>query len=553
MADTVTVGELCAAFLERCGVRTVFGVISIHNMPILDAIGRRGQIRFVPARGEAGATNMADAYARVGGGLGVVLTSTGTGAGNAAGALVEAQTAGTPLLHLTGQIERANLDRNQGSLHEARDQPAMLRAVSKAVFRIWSPETALGTLQTAVRCALTAPPGPVSVELPIDVQQAKTILPSMPADLAPAAPAVALPDPAALDRLAERLAGCRRPLLWLGGGARHAGAGVRRLVELGFGVVTSTQGRGVLAEDDPRSLGAFTSHGPVEDFYQTCDALLVVGSRLRGNETLRYTLRLPRPLLQIDADPQAAGRSYPTDAFVCADSALALSGLAERLTGRLHTDAQFHADLAAARAAGERMLRDSLGPYQRLVDALQAAAGREFSWVRDVTISNSTWGNRLLKIFHPRAGVHALGGGIGQGLPMAVGAALAAPDRKTLALVGDGGLQLCLGELASAAQERAELLLMVMNDRGYGVIKNIQDARYAGRRYYADLLTPDFAGVANAVGVNYRRLDDIARAPQQLCQALATPGPVLLDVDMTVIGPFAQPFAGPPVRDRPKP
>ena len=140
-ADTpvqITVGELAVRFLEQCGTRAAFGVISIHNMPILDAFNtRRGTptaIRFVSARGEAGACNMADAYARVTGTLGVCVTSTGTGAGNAAGALVEALTAGTPMLHLTGQIEAEYLDRDLGFIHEAPAQLAMLQAVSRPRF-----------------------------------------------------------------------------------------------------------------------------------------------------------------------------------------------------------------------------------------------------------------------------------------------------------------------------------------------------------------------------------------------------------------------------------
>jgi acetolactate synthase-1/2/3 large subunit len=110
--------------------------------------------------------------------------------------------------------------------------------------------------------------------------------------------------------------------------------------------------------------------------------------------------------------------------------------------------------------------------------------------VRDVTVSNSTWGNRSLRIAGPRDGVHALGGGIGQGVQMAIGAALAAGNRKTLCLVGDGGLQVNIGELATLVQEKANVLVLLMNDRGYGVIRNIQDAQYGGRRYYADLHTP---------------------------------------------------------------
>ena len=114
MSDDPTVGEIFVSFLEECGVRAAFGVISIHNMPFLDAIGVRKNIRFVAARSEAGAVNMADAYARVGPQLGVAFTSTGTAAGNAAGAMIEAQTAGTPLLHITGQIETNHLDQKHG-------------------------------------------------------------------------------------------------------------------------------------------------------------------------------------------------------------------------------------------------------------------------------------------------------------------------------------------------------------------------------------------------------------------------------------------------------
>ena len=105
MSAKISVGEQLAILLEKVGVQSAFGVISIHNMPFLDAIGRRDKIEFICARGEAGALNMADGYARASGTLGVAFTSTGTGAGNAAGALVEASVAGTPLLHITGQVE----------------------------------------------------------------------------------------------------------------------------------------------------------------------------------------------------------------------------------------------------------------------------------------------------------------------------------------------------------------------------------------------------------------------------------------------------------------
>jgi acetolactate synthase-1/2/3 large subunit len=408
-----------------------------------------------------------------------------------------------------------------------------------------SAETALGTLREAVRIALTAPRGPVSVEIPIDIQATEV---EVPVSLAPAAVTAPQPNATDLDALAERLARAKRPLLWLGGGARGAGAEVKRLVELGFGVVTSVQGRGIVPEDHPLSLGAFNLYGPVEKFYSICDAMLVVGSRLRSNETLKYKLKLPRPLYRIDADPQSQGRCYTDDLFVAGDSAAALAGLADRLAGRMKPDAGFARDLAAAREAAEKLVRDGLGPYERLVAELQRAAGRDFVWVRDVTVSNSTWGNRSLLIAGPRDGVHALGGGIGQGIQMAIGAALAAGERKTLCLVGDGGLQVNIGELATLVQEKANVVVMLMNDRGYGVIRNIQDAQYGGRRYYADLHTPDFERLAQSIALPYQRVTDLVGVDRVLRDAIGRSGPTLVEVDMVAIGPFANAFAGPPVK-----
>ena len=549
----MTVGAAIVALLEAHGVQAAFGVISIHNMPLLDAIAQRGRIRFVPARGEAGAANMADAQARTSGRLGVCITSTGTGAGNAAGALVEALTAGTPMLHLTGQIEAAYVDRDLAYIHEARDQLGMLKAVSKAAYRVRSADSALATVRSAIQQALAAPSGPVSVEIPIDIQQAEIDVPPLRA-LPPPAPLQ--PDVAALDALADALASARRPLLWLGGGARHAGAAVQRLLALGFGVVTSTQGRGVVPEQHPRCLGAFSVAKPVEVLYGQCDALLVVGSRLRGNETLKYQLKLPQPLYRIDADPAADQRGYANAQFVAGDAALALQGLADRLEGRLQVDPGFGDQLQQARRAAEAQLLDGLGPYAGLLTGLQARIAPNDLWVRDVTLSNSMWGNRAPWLQQPRAGVHALGGGIGQGLAMAIGAAVGAALQpagtpgagRTWCLVGDGGFILNLGELATAVQEKADITVLLMNDRGYGVIKNIQDAHYGGRQVYADLVTPDYAQLSASIGLAHRRVANTAELDAALDAALQQPGPRIIEVDMLAFGPFKATFAGPPVK-----
>lgn len=543
---TATTGDVIAAFLEACGVSTAFGVISIHNMPILDAFARRNRIRFVPARGEAGALNMADAFARVTGGLGVAITSTGVGAGNAAGSLLEAVNAGTPLLHFTGNIESNDLDRGRANIHEAPGQPAMLKAVSKAYFRILSPQQAPGVLREAARAALTPPMGPVSIEIPIDVQISPAPWPDdlLPTPVMPLAPASAL-----LDRAAERLIAAKRPLLWLGGGARGAAEPARKLAAIGIGIVTSINGRGTVPEDHPLSLGAFNLQPAVEKFYASCDLMIAVGSRLRGNETLRFSLNLPRPLIQVDVDAAMDGRAYPAALFVQSDAASFLAGLAERVAGKLNIDPGFAADIAAARMAAVADMRAALGAnYAALADAVRARLPKGAPWVRDITLSNSTWGNRHTALADPRQGVHSLGGAIGQGVPMAIGAALGRPETKTVALVGDGGFMLAAGEIATAVQERANVVYILMNDRGYGVIRNIQDAHYGGRRAYADLVTPDFAKLAGSIGLAHRRVQSIAAFEQALDAAMATSGPAIVEVDMTTLGPFAKPFAGPPVR-----
>ena len=548
----ITVGELIARFLECANVKSAFGVISIHNMPILDAFHRRQKMRFISSRGEAGACNMADAYARATGGLGVFVTSTGTGAGNAAGALIEAFTAGTALMHLTGQIESEFVDRDLGYIHEAPAQLAMLKAVGKGAFRIRSPQSALSVLQEAYRLAMTAPRGPVSIEIPIDVQSS---LLELPQDLAPALIRPMYPDPGKLKQLYESLRKAKRPLLWLGGGAREARLAVQRLVRLGFGVVTSVQGRGILEEDDPHTLGSYNLQKAVESFYQTCDALLVVGSRLRSNETLKYQLKLPKHIYRIDVDALAQNKGYESDFFVQGDALISLNALADLLEqGQpMQVDQALTQDLALAKQSAQAQVEDSLGPYSALQKAVQNLAQKDIWWVRDITLSNTMWGNRSPVLYHPRAGVHALGGGIGQGLPMAIGVSVASDDlglkRTTVLLSGDGGLVLNMGELACAVQERAQMVILLMNDKSYGVIRNIQDDIYGARHCYVDLHNPNFEKLCESLGLGYWYLKDagdvLAVLQKAVQQTKEIKAPVMVEVDMKTWGSFKIKFAGP--------
>lgn len=547
MSSGYTVGDLVAEFLARCEVSTAFGIVSVHNIPMLDAIGRRNAIRFVPTRGEMGGAHMADGYARASGKLGVVITSTGPGAANAVAGLVEARFAGTPLLHITGQTATRFIDRAMGTVHDAVDQLGMLRATSKSAHRVRNASETLGVLSRAVADALTPPTGPVSVEIPIDIQREVIERPAgLDAVMLPRPPQLA-PSPADLDRLVERVAAARRPMLWLGRGAIHAGAGARALLDLGFAMVTSWAGRGVVAEDHPMTLGALHGNGApeVEAFYADVDLMIVAGSRLRGHETLDFSLNLPVSRIQIDIDPLADGRTYANELFVRGDAAATLEALAARLAGRLTPEPGFAADFQAMKARAQAAFRTTLGPYAHFPEQLRGVMPRDAVWARDITISNSTWGNKLFPLASPRENLYPVGAGIGEGLSLGIGAAFAPGGRKVVVMSGDGGFFLNVGELWTAIQERLDMTIIVMNDRGYGVIRHIQDATAGGRRRFDDLHGPDLEGLARLAGIGFHRVDRAERFGAIVGEAIATTGVTLVEIDMTAIGehPPYHPYA----------
>ena len=164
--------------------------------------------------------------------------------------------------------------------------------------------------------------------------------------------------------------------------------------------------------------------------------------------------------------------------------------------------------------------------------------------VRDVTIPASSWGNRLLPVLDPTTNVNARGGGIGQGLGMAIGAAVARPDVPTALMVGDGGLLVHLGDLATVAQEQLPIVVLVFDDGGYGVLRNLQDA-HVGRRSGVDLVTPDFRLLADSFSIAHHRLSDPADSSSTLRRAVEADGPCLVEIDCAAFGPMPVPFVPP--------
>ena len=279
----VTCGEAVVEMLERAGAEVAFGVLSVHNLPLYDAMARRGRMRTVAATSENGALGMADGYARATGRLGVGITSTGVGAANAAGALLEAYTASSRVLHVTGQVDSAVVAHDRGALHGARDQLGLLRSISKAAYRVEAAGDAAQLVCRAIEQVHSERPGPVSIEIPIDLQYARVQEP--PADLAPRPPERATPRAGAIAAAVERLARAERPLIWAGGGviAADASASLLALAEdIGAGVITTQAGRGALPESHPLCIGNFSLEDSVGDLLRDSDVLLAVGTRFRG-------------------------------------------------------------------------------------------------------------------------------------------------------------------------------------------------------------------------------------------------------------------------------
>jgi len=530
-------GDLLVQVLREAGIDTVFGIVSVHNQPLVEAVAR--ELRFVPVRHEATAVNAADGYARASGGLGCALTSTGTGAGNAAGALVESLSAGTSVLHVTGQVESRYLGSGRGFIHETKDQLGMLQAVSGYAATIPDAAGAGKVLRDGVVRALSRPGGPVSIEWPIDLQYAEQTV---------TAEELVIPDPAppGADRLAaaiEALRAARRPVIWAGGGVTRAGTELVALLELwGAPLLTSNSGRGAVPEDHPLCIGNYATSPAGKQLLADADLLLSLGSHFRSNETGDYTIPVPAAHVQVDLDPAANGRVFPATVPVVGEIGEFLRGVLD--SGLAPVDAEWTRRARDTRDRVRAGQRDGLGDHAVLCDAVRAALPRDAVIARDVTIASSSWGNRLLPMFDPRANIFPRGGGIGQGLGMAIGAALADETRPTLALCGDGGLAVHFGEILTMAQERPWLVLLVCNDGGYGVLRNMQQAN-GTRTYAVDLVTPDFALLAQSIGVPYRVVRAAADAHTVLAEAVALRAPIIVEVDLAAYGPMNAAFTPP--------
>ncbi len=481
---------------------------------------------------------MADGYARAAKKMGVLITSTGPGAANAVGGLVEANFASTPLLHITGQTATRFIDKGMGGAHDTPDQLGIMGSAGKAAFRIHSAETAFAVLKHAVEQALTGLRGPVTVEVPIDIQRAEI---ERPGGLdwyeLPSQSRNGLSE-SQLSRLAQILGAAKRPMLWLGRGADESTAAVEKLLELGFGMVTSWAARGVVSMRHNQNLGCLNGTGlaEVEGFFETVELMLVVGARLRGHETIDFSTALPKRLVQIDIDERADGRTYNNVGFFKGDATTVLEQLTGCLPGNIAIESGFAEEVAQLKKSVTSSYKASLGPYADFADQLADVLPKDAVWARDITINNSTWGNRLVPLHDNSSNLYPIGAGIGQGMCLGIGAALASEKRKTVIMIGDGGFFLSIAEFWTAIQENLDITVILMNDQGYGVIRHIQDKVADGRRRFDKVLGPDIRLLAEISDVPYWRVSKGTEFGKAAGEAIATKGLTIVEVDMCTIG-----------------
>ncbi|MEK7445698.1 MAG: thiamine pyrophosphate-binding protein [candidate division NC10 bacterium] len=541
------------AFLEilvQEGVECMFGNPGTTELPLMDGLARESRIRYILALQESVAVAMADGYAQAGGRLAVVNVHTSPGLGNAMGMLYDALKAGSPLLLTAGQHDQA-MNLTEPILWS--DLPPVARPYVKWSHEITRLEDLPRAVRRAAKTAFAHPTGPVFLSIPVDVLNAEREIDLLaPTRIAPRIRG----DAAAVEAAADLLVSATRPILISGDAVAHGDA----LVEMAE--VAELLGAPVYAECVPSTCsfpfthplyrGAFPRLGPpIRTLLMQHDLLFSVGGDL-------FTLSLPPdlepmpeglPLIHLDTDPWEIGKNYPARVAILGEPKATLPDLAEALRRRLSPAARTEAltrieeqrraqraelDRFRARAQAEAG-RNPITPLALM--AAVADAVPEDVIVVDETISSGIGLRSLLRCSDPKSFFGLRGGGIGWGLPAALGIRLAQPARPVVALIGDGSALYTIQSLWTAAHDGIAVVFVICNNASYRILKQrtlalkgfaAQDDRYIAM----DLVNPaiDFVGLARSLGVPGEPVEKTADVGPALARGLASAGPYLLDV-----------------------
>jgi acetolactate synthase I/II/III large subunit len=526
--QSMTCADLLLNLLrDTYGVDSVFGIPGVHTVELYRGLTGSG-IQHVTPRHEQGAGFMADGYARATGKPGVCLIITGPGMTNIATAMGQALADSIPMLVISSVNRRDTLGRGQGRLHELSCQQQLMSGVSRFSHTLLDPGALPEVLARAFMVFQGERPGPVHIEIPIDLFAAPVVAP---VQNAPPRLFRASPDPEGVALAAEWLRQAKRPLVLLGGGCADAPTPARSLVErLDAPTVTTINAKGVLGRDHPLDLGANAALPAVRRLAAEADVILAVGTELGETDydvVFDDGFTLNGRLIRIDIDAQQLVRNQSLALGLVGDAGRSLACLLEHFP---HSVARGGAVRTAQALAELGLHRDpAFTPFAPLYGVLREALP-EAILVGDSTAPVYA-GNHLVAQPAPRRYFNASTGygTLGYGLPAALGAQLGRPDLPVVALVGDGGIMFTLSELATAVEARLPVVILLWHNAGYEEIRRFMDAEGV-ERLGVDIQAPDFLTLASGFGCLATRVEnpaDLALALQQR----PVDGPMLIEVD----------------------
>ena len=544
----MTGGEALARALLAHGAGPMFGMGGFQLLPFYDACRRLG-LRHALINDERCGVFAADAYAKVTGRVGLADGTLGPGATNLVTGLIECLNAGSPVVAFVGDSHRAYSWKNM--TQEAR-QLEILRPAVKDLLRVETIQRAPEMVRRAFAVATSGRPGPVVVSVPEDIAHGTHSFEESEFAADPrhqAAPAIRCR--AAQDDLARAvalLAKARRPLILAGGGVHISGAApaLEAFARASAIPVAHTMtGKGAIACTDPLSAGLFGRYDRIANaLIAEADVLLVIGCKLGEIATKRYTVPAAgKTVIHMDIVAEEFGRTYRPEVLLWADARAGIEDLHEALrgegkAGRADHVAEVAQRMAAWRAAAAARTGSSETPINvaRILGELNAILPPEAILVADGGFA-AHWGGLLYDTkragrgFVPDRGFAS----IGYGVPGAIGAKLGAPDRPVVAMTGDGGLNMSLGDLETARRMGLAFTAIVFNNAASGYVKALQHAMYgAGSYQSSDLAETDYAATARALGCNAIRVEDPAKLGAAIRAGIATRDvPTVLDVVVT--------------------
>ncbi|MEB8339659.1 thiamine pyrophosphate-dependent enzyme [Streptomyces endophyticus] len=537
----LTGGEALVRALAAHGITQAFGIPGTHNLEIYRHLTAYGLAHIAP-RHEQGAGYAADAYARVTGTPGVAITTTGPALLNIAAAVGQAYSDSVPLLVISPGMPLRHPRQSTGLLHEMRSQSEALRNVAAFSHRVSSVAEIGAAVARAFTLFRSERPRPAHIEIPLDLLEATE--PAGPVRTAPpAAPRV--PDAVRIEEAAALLARAERPALVLGGGARGAGAQCLALAEqLAAPVVTTANGKALVDEDHPLSLGVSLHSPAVQEWLTSRDVVLAVGTELAESDIwTAEPLPLQGELIRVDLDPAQMYAGLPADVPLVGDAAATLDALTVALDLGLaletavaagHTvtadPTTAHTETVALKAARDDESRPRDAHWLPYLEAIRGALAPDAVVTSDSAqccyygaLPHLTLGRRA-RYLHPTGF-----GTLGYALPAAIGAKAACPDRQVVALSGDGGLQFSIQELATAAALQQPLAVVVFDNSGYGEIRDEMNAR-GDAPLAVDHARVDLAALARAYGGHGATAHSPEELAKLLSTALITPAPTLIVV-----------------------